>query len=166
MDDWLKELPKICTHCGSKNGHKFLQMSNNKTSQPRYNCNSCKTNFTHNGKSHKSKAKQSVSPILIKKSTIKKTKLNSIQIHPNEVMELDAIQTHPNEVTAPLIVRPRWQYLPSIYIEGWKKMTEIERIVADETRKDYCYVEEYFDDFSEDGHEVEEFVSIEYKDEL
>jgi hypothetical protein len=153
MDDWLKELPKICTHCGSQNGHKFLQMSNNKTSQPRYNCKSCKTNFTHNGKSHQIKAKQSVSPTLMKKSTIKKAKLNAIQIHPNKVV-------------APLIVRPCWQYLPSVYIEGWKEMTEVERIIADETRKDYCYVKEYFDDSSEDGREVEEFVSIEYEDEL
>jgi transposase-like protein len=92
MDDWLKDLPKICTHCGSKNGHKFLQMSNNKTSQPRYNCKSCKNNFTHNGKSHKTKAKQSVSLTLMKKSIIKKAKLNATQTHPDAIMELNAIQ--------------------------------------------------------------------------
>lgn len=155
MDDGLKDLPKVCTHCGSKNGHKFLQMANNKTSQPRYNCNSCKTNFTHKGKTQISRAKLSVSP------TIKKAK---IQIHPNVVLELVAIQTHPRK--APSTVRPRWQYLPAVYIEEWRKMTEVERSVADETGEDYCYVEEYFDDSSEDGDEVEEFVSIEYRDEL
>ena len=53
MDAWLKEIPKKCIHCGSKDDHKFLQMANGKISQPRYKCKDCSNLFTHNGKANK-----------------------------------------------------------------------------------------------------------------
>ena len=70
MEAWLKVIPKTCIHCGSIDGHKFLQMANSRTNQPRYKCKDCSKSFTHNGKACQSKR---VKARIIKKSRFVRT---------------------------------------------------------------------------------------------
>ena len=153
MDACLKEIPKKCTHCGSIDGHKFIQMANGKTSQPRYKCKDCSNLFTHTG------GKAGV----VKKIThdLKTTTFNEInsKLEQDEQEDEDYLRVpiKENKIYPPLI-RPCLERNP-VFIEGIKKMSDAEKMAHDENGEDFCYVDEYFDDC---GQEIQEFVFVEY----